>query len=1071
MRPARLHPVTERASKHDYSRFEKSLYDLIRGLRNHKGGEREYIQASLRECRKEVQSKDMDVKATALLKLIYLEMYGHDMSWAAFHVLEVMSSVKYLQKRVGYLGAVQSFRPDTEVLMLATNLLKKDLTSSVAPILTLPLITLPHVITPSLAIALAADLLPRLTHAQAAIRKKTIVTLYRFALVYPEALRPAWPKIKERLMDESEDPSVTAAIVNVVCELGWRRPQDFLPLAPRLFDLLVDGGNNWMAIKIVKLFAILTPLEPRLVRKLLPPLTTLIKTTPAMSLLYECINGIIQGGILESTENTAEGEEIASLCIGKLCGMIAIEGDPNLKYVALLAFQKIVRSHPHLVAGQQDAIVGCIDDPDVSIRLQALDLLASMVDRSSLTVIVGRLMRQLCSTPLAAQTDDLDTNQDDYDGVAPAADLDGEDPEESLRPRERRAKPLPSLSEEYRVAVIRRILEVCSKDTYANVADFSWYISILVQLIALAPVASNPLPSHVPEEESGGVDVTVEVGRELLNVAVRVKDLRTGATRAAEGLLLARSDLATAVSGAANQGYLTSIVWMIGEYASLVKDAGDVLSALIHSSIPALPPDALAICLQAIPKLFVAATAGLRQDWGPERRSMTSLLIARIVHFLDRLTAHADLEVQERAVEFAELMKLAAEAVVQVPSATDAEAPLLLTRIIPSLFTGAELNPVAATAQRKVPSPAGLSLDAPINPAFATLLHAASRAFSDDDDDNDNDRAWKESTAFYHQRPTTAAPAEPAAKRLDQAAKTEFPSYQQPAARSTDDDDDAGVAARRRAARRERHRDDPFYIPTTDDGGSESGSSTPIHAIIRNSNHNGTELDIDAIPIMHLNIDGGVPAQLPARQPPPVAPRQQIVILRDETITHNGEEEATADRSRHDGRGAGSSRTLKAKKKALLQVDSSGISALTLEDGGGDASRHGRLPPPTTTTTTEEEEEEMAQALREIERLRLEMQRAAERVQVAQGVPPEAGVLRKKVKKKEKEKGKAKKEKEREKSVVDDEGSVSKKKKPKRKKTDAPPALAVAGTESDAPLDDHDRPRDGKASPSAPPML
>jgi AP-3 complex subunit delta-1 len=52
-------------------------------------------------------------------------MFGHDMSWASFHVLEVMSSPKYHQKRVGYLGAVQSFRHDTEVLMLATNLLKK----------------------------------------------------------------------------------------------------------------------------------------------------------------------------------------------------------------------------------------------------------------------------------------------------------------------------------------------------------------------------------------------------------------------------------------------------------------------------------------------------------------------------------------------------------------------------------------------------------------------------------------------------------------------------------------------------------------------------------------------------------------------------------------------------------------------------------------------------------------------------------------------------------------------------------------------------------------------------------
>ena len=54
-------------------------------------------------------------------------------------------------------------------------------------------------------------------------------------------------------MDELEDSSVTAAIINVVCELGWRRPQDFLPLAPRLFELLVDSDNNWMAIKLIKL--------------------------------------------------------------------------------------------------------------------------------------------------------------------------------------------------------------------------------------------------------------------------------------------------------------------------------------------------------------------------------------------------------------------------------------------------------------------------------------------------------------------------------------------------------------------------------------------------------------------------------------------------------------------------------------------------------------------------------------------------------------------------------------------------------------------------------------------------
>lgn len=204
------------------------------------------------------------------------------MSWASFHVLEVMSSAKYHQKRIGYLAAVQSFRSDTEVLMLATNLIKKvpvqrlaaytiafadtrsqDLASPSATTICLPITALPHLINPSLALSTLSDLIPRLTSSNPSIRKKTIVTLYRLALVYPETLRAAWPQIKDRLMAPDEDPSVTAAIVNVVCELGWRRPNDFLPLAPRLFELLVDGGNNWMAIKLIKLVRVST-LEMRI---------------------------------------------------------------------------------------------------------------------------------------------------------------------------------------------------------------------------------------------------------------------------------------------------------------------------------------------------------------------------------------------------------------------------------------------------------------------------------------------------------------------------------------------------------------------------------------------------------------------------------------------------------------------------------------------------------------------------------------------------------------------------------------------------------------------------------------
>lgn len=48
-----------------------------------------------------------------------------------------------------------------------------------------------------------------------------------------------------------------------------------------------------------------------------------------MSLLYEAIHGIIEGGIMASVEGTPEGEELAHLCVGKLRNMVLIEGDSN----------------------------------------------------------------------------------------------------------------------------------------------------------------------------------------------------------------------------------------------------------------------------------------------------------------------------------------------------------------------------------------------------------------------------------------------------------------------------------------------------------------------------------------------------------------------------------------------------------------------------------------------------------------------------------------------------------------------------------------------------------------------
>ena len=951
--------------------FEKSLYDLIRGLRSHKGNESEYIQGILKECRTEVRSQDMDVKATALLKLIYLEMFGHEMSWASFHVLEVMSSNKHLQKRVGYLGAAQTFRSDTEVLMLATNLLKKDLSSASIPTMSLPLITLPHVITSSLALSLLTDILPRLSHSQPVVRKKTVVTLYRLALVYPETLRVAWPKIKERLMDADENSSVTAAVVNVVCELGWRRPQDFLPLAPRLFELLIEEGNNWMLIKIIKLFATLTPLEPRLVKKLVRPLTNLIQTTEAMSLLYECINGIIQGGIFSATENAGEGDELAALCLGKLRGMIAVENDPNLKYVALLAFNKIVISYPALVSAQQDVIMKCLDDPDISIRLQALELVSGMVSTDNIASIVKRLMKQLRSSPINAnepEDDGLDSAP-----IEPMADSDGEDPAEILI-EDQRTSEMPPIPNDYRREVITRILDMCGQDKYSNIPDFEWYLEILVELVRLLPprISSDLDLSNSAVESVLGTSLAERVGFQLRDIAVRVKDLRPEACRAAESLILIsnRSALFPPVGSGADP-VLGFVSWMVGEYSGYLVSPQETLNALIHNSSAALPPQILCSYLQAIPKVFLRIAAKASDGWTLSERTAILLLLARVVEFEETLSTHPNLDVQERAVEYLELFRLVTEALSSLQS--EDRAPLLLTSAILELFTGLELNPVAAGAQKKILPPEELDLANSINPELSSLLQLSRT----EEDAELDDEAFQ---AFYNER-EVAPPMKAQNLKVSVPRVAEQLSYQAA--------EDPEISARRKAEKRERNRDDPFYIAQ---GNDDSGQSSPFD-ILRGSN--GKDLDLDAIPIVDLRLDG-IDTQAPGGQPEPSKQKRpkakrRVEIAADENfdseMPSSGND--SAPRSYEAGNAFPSGKPPR-QRKNLLQVDSSGLHQLSLiDDATADQFDLQRR---------EEEEAEMAAALKEVERMRLEMQRAAERVETAEGVDAEGTVVKRKKK-------------------------------------------------------------------------
>ena len=289
--------------------FEKTMTDFIRGLRTNKYTP-SYIQKSQSEIQVEILNQQ--TRKNALKKLLILYLLGIDISWAAFHIIQSMSIRE--EKQAGYLIATLAFNQNSPILIMATNVVKKDLSSNDVGEVLLALHTLAQITSHDLGRDLHFDVCNLLNHSNTSVRKRSILVLFRMIKKYPGCWDSCFPRLQAKLSDL--DNSVVSCCVTVICELGREEPQKYLQLAPQLFALMVSTSNNWMLIKMVKLFASLCPHEPRLVKKLLEPIRKLIEQSTAISVVYECVMTLIRGDMLSISSR--ETDELSQLCFKKL---------------------------------------------------------------------------------------------------------------------------------------------------------------------------------------------------------------------------------------------------------------------------------------------------------------------------------------------------------------------------------------------------------------------------------------------------------------------------------------------------------------------------------------------------------------------------------------------------------------------------------------------------------------------------------------------------------------------------------------------------------------------------------
>ncbi|XP_043695849.1 LOW QUALITY PROTEIN: AP-3 complex subunit delta-like [Telopea speciosissima] len=407
------------------SLFQRSLEDLIKGIRLQVIGESKFIAKAVEEIRREIKSTDLHTKSVALQKLTYLNsIHGIDMSWASFHVVEVMSSTRFGQKKIGYLAASESFHEGTDVILLITNQLRKDLTSTNEYEVGVALECLSVIATTDLARDLTPEIFMLLSSTRTFVKKKAVAVILRIFLKYPDAVGIAFKRLVDNL--ENSDPHVLSAAIGVFFELTSKDPRSYLPLAPEFYRILVDSKNNWVLIKVLKIFCELAPLEPRLAKRVIDPICELMKKTGSKSLMFECIRTVFT--------SFTEHVSAVKLAVEKIHEFLAGD-DPNLKYLGLRALSIVEPRLLWPMLENKELVIKSLSNADPNIKVESLRVVMGMVSESNVVEISRVLVN-----------------------YALKADL------------------------EFSNEILGSILSTCSRNLFEIIDDFDWYVSLLGEI-------------------------------------------------------------------------------------------------------------------------------------------------------------------------------------------------------------------------------------------------------------------------------------------------------------------------------------------------------------------------------------------------------------------------------------------------------------------------------------------------------------------------------------------------------------------------------------------------------------
>ena len=342
-----------------------------------------------------------------LVRLLYVEMLGHDASFGYIKAVEMAASASLYHKRTGYLVCGACLSPEHEFRFMLVNQMQRDLQSANVLEISGGLLAATSLITGDMVPAMSTEVTKLLSHDSETVRKKAIITLHRFHQLAPDTVskEDMLEKVRKVLCDR--DPAVMGSCLNVIEAMAVCDTSPFKDLIPSLVSILKQIGEHrlptdfdyhrvpapWMQIKIVRILSLLGQADASASSGMYEMLFDTMKKADVginagYAIVYECIKCITK--IYPNPKLLDAAADAISRFIQSR--------SHNLKYLGVTGLAMIVETHPQYAAQHQMAVMDCLEDPDETLQRKTLDLLYRMTNPVNVEFITEKLLDFLRGT-------------------------------------------------------------------------------------------------------------------------------------------------------------------------------------------------------------------------------------------------------------------------------------------------------------------------------------------------------------------------------------------------------------------------------------------------------------------------------------------------------------------------------------------------------------------------------------------------------------------------------------------------------------------------------------------------